>query len=126
MSNSSGIKELARRKRLLIAESELNRQALKLEFYHVQASLAGVTGLLQTGRSLWRGLAVAAPLASLMVARKNGTWRGLLKATLAGWQMFKRFQPLWAAFKKGRAAGERMQEGVKPPEPPEAESGQNG
>ena len=121
MSNSSGITELARRKRLLVAESELNRQALKVDCYDIEASLAGVMGWLQSGRSVWRALAVAAPLASLMFARKNGTWRGLLKATLAGWQMFKRFQPLWDAFKRGRQTGEQMQEGAKPPE---AESGQ--
>jgi hypothetical protein len=124
VSNSSGITELARRKRLLVAESELTRQALKVDCYDIQASLAGVMGLLQSGRSVWRALAVAAPLASLMFARKNGTWRGLLKATLAGWQMFKRFQPVWTAFKKGREAGERVQGSAKPPEPPEAESGQ--
>jgi hypothetical protein len=110
---------------LLVAESELNRQALKLEFYHVQESLAGVTSLVQSGRSVWRALAMAAPLASLMFARKNGTWKGLLKATLAGWQMLKRFQPFWAAFKKGRQAGEQIQGRAKTPEPPEGGSGQN-
>ena len=125
MFNASEMRELAGRKRLLVAESELNRQALKLEVYHVQASLAGVTGWLQSGRSVWRGLAVAAPLASLMFARKNGTWRGLLKATLAGWQMFKRFRPLWAAFKQGRKAGEQIEGRSKTPEPPEDEPGQN-
>ena len=117
MPDSSGINDLAGRKRLLVAESELNRQALKLEFYHVQASLAGVTGWLQTGRSVLRGMAVAAPLASLMFARKKGTWRGLLKAALAGWQTFRRFQPLWEAFKKGRQAGERVPQEAQPPGP---------
>lgn len=102
MFDPAGIDDLARRKRLLAAESDLNRQALRLEFCQVRTSLAGVTELMESGRSLWRVLLVAAPVAGLIVSRKHAKWKGLLNAALAGWQVFNRFQPLWTAFKQGR------------------------
>lgn len=102
MFDAAEIDELARRKRLLLAESELNRQALKVEWCEIQTSLAGVTGIVQTGSSVWRLLALATPLASLFVSRRSGKWSSLLKAALAGWQVFNRIQPLWAALKPRR------------------------
>lgn len=112
MFDAAEIEELARRKRLLLAESELNRQALKVEWCQIQTSLAGVTGMVQTGSSVWRLLALAAPLAGFFVSKKSGKWRGLLKAALAGWQVFNRIQPLWASLKQKKHAAEN-----EPPPP---------
>ncbi len=107
MFDAAEMNELAARKRLLAAESELNRQTLRLEFSRMRASVAGVTDLVQSGRSVWRVLAVAAPLAGLLGSRKNGRWRALARAVLAGWQVFKRIQPIWTAFRAGLQTGQK-------------------
>ena len=68
--------------------------------------------MVQTGSSVWRLLALAAPLAGFFVSKKSGKWRGLLKAALAGWQVFNRIQPLWASLKQKKHAAEN-----EPPPP---------
>ena len=103
------MKELEQRKRLLVAESDLNRQALQVELHHIRTSFTRVSGIVRSGRSLTRALLMAAPLATMLVSRRRGRQaqrNGLFKKMLAGYQMFRRFQPLWAAFKAGRKAGE--------------------
>jgi len=115
MFDAAEMNELAARKRLLTSESELNRQTLRLEFSRMRAYVAGVTDWVHSGRSVWRVLALAAPLAGLLGFRKNGKWRALARAALTGWQVFQRFQPIWTAFRAGLQAGQKRH----PPAPAE-------
>jgi hypothetical protein len=92
MFDSAALKELAARKRLLVLESELNRQAVEAELRHLRGSLTGMALAMKSGRILLRVLLLAAPVAGLVASRKQGRWGRLIRAALAGWRLWKQVE----------------------------------
>jgi hypothetical protein len=95
MLNTAELKALAAQKRLLVAESELNRYALKNEFARLRASTSQLQGVLQPGRS---ALLLLAPLAGFFLSSDRRPWKGLIKKIVVGWQLFGVVKRLWARF----------------------------
>jgi hypothetical protein len=92
MLNTAEIKALGAQKRLLVAESELNRHALKNELAQLRASASQLQGALP-GRS---ALFFLAPLAGFFLSSDRRPWKGLIKKIVAGWQLFGVAKRLWA------------------------------
>jgi hypothetical protein len=63
----SGLSELERRRKALLVESELNRQALRLEVLSVTTTVQRIRNGFLSGQSLWKWLA---PVAGFLIARK--------------------------------------------------------
>ena len=98
MFDSANGKRLAARKRLLVLESEMNRQALLLEFDQlrtsVDSSVGRVTSAVKSGQNYARLLLLAAPLAGLVFSRRKTGWGLLMKGATSAWNLFKRVQGL--------------------------------
>ena len=106
MSKTSAVKELDVRRRLLVAESEVNRPALQIHCSEIQTALSGVSRFIQRGRAISPLLIAGGVVAGVLVARKKPS-RGLLGKALAGWQLLQTVKPIWAAFAARRhSAGE--------------------
>jgi hypothetical protein len=99
---STKIKDLATRKRLLVAECESHRHAFGLELAQLQSSLDGLTQPVKSALSVSRLLVLVAPLAGFALGRRQRRSRGWFKMGLAGWQLFRRFKPLWRQFRGRR------------------------
>jgi hypothetical protein len=97
--NTTEIAELTARKRLLTAESELNRQALAMEMSRVRGSFAKSGEAFSVGKSAYPILMVAAPLAGFFMSRGGG-FRGLFDKVLRGWELFQMVKPLWERFRQ--------------------------
>ncbi len=93
------VKELERRKRFLLAKSEIYRQTLKLEIANVKFSTALLKRKLKARRAPFLLLGSALPLAGLFFARKKRPEpkpsAGLLGKLLFGIKLFGKFKPLW-------------------------------
>jgi len=87
--------ELQQRKKLLVAEAEVYREMLKLEFQtfrlygiHTKRRISSIktyTPLLLTGVPLLR---------ALFSRRRRSTWKQLSTMFYLGWQAYNRFGPL--------------------------------
>jgi hypothetical protein len=99
------VNDLDDRKRVLLAQSELNRQTLKLEL----ANIKFAAGLLKRRYSLYRAavlsLGAAAPLAGFLLSRRwsgrEGEGRGLLSKLRSGLSFVGALSPF---LKKMRSA----------------------
>lgn len=67
MDTDSGLTELERRREALLVESELNRQALRLEVLQVSMALERVRHGFVSGQTVWKW---AAPVVGFFIARK--------------------------------------------------------
>lgn len=112
MFNPAEIEELASRKRLLAAESDLNRQALRLELERWQASLTKLEKVVRFGRSAYPVVLAASPLAGYFFTSKAGPVRSILKSAVWGWQLVRRLKPFWDKWRESKSSGQN---------PPEAE-----
>jgi len=111
MFEPAEVEELAARKRLLVAESDLNREALKLEFSRVRASTAKVEQIFRFGKSTYPIVLATAPIAGYFLAGKAGAATRILKSAVWGWQVVQRLKPLWDKWRQSKSAE------PKPPEP---------
>ena len=112
MFDSAEIKQLAARKTLLAAESDLNRQALRIEMERVRASVAKVEKVVHFGRSAYPVMLAASPLAGYFFATKAGPAKSILKSAVWGWQLVRQLKPFWDKWRESRSSGQN---------PPEAE-----
>jgi hypothetical protein len=89
--------DLEARRAALLLESELNRQALRLEAARVQVSLQRLRAGVFSGPNLWKWVA---PVAGFVLARKFGS-----SGTAAtGTALFSMGRALWNAWKDRRRA----------------------
>ena len=104
MRNAEELSELAARKKLLVMESELNRQALQHETAQIQETLARwKNNTLGAGRTAYPWLLAAAPVAGWFVTKKAGRVTGFISKALIGWRLIRRVMPLMSALSsKGR------------------------
>ncbi len=106
MFNTTEIEELADRKRLLVAESELHRQTLVTEYARLQNSIVGMQAVVESGNSVYRiASSIASLVGGLFLERKKENGSGWLKTALFGWQMAARLKPFWTAFRRGQRTG---------------------
>jgi hypothetical protein len=92
------MRELAARKRLLVAESEMNRRTLQVHCAEVEAAITGVGRFVQKGRTFLPILGVVGLVAGMFVARKKNPAKGFVAKALAGWQLLQTLKPVWAGF----------------------------
>ena len=102
MFNPAEVEELAARKRLLAAESDLNRQALMLEFSHLRASAAKVEKVFRFGTSAYPIVLATAPLAGYFFASKAGPVSKIFKSAVWGWQVVQKLRPLWDKWRQSK------------------------
>ena len=69
MDTAPGLNELEQRRAALLLESELNRQALRLEVLRVQLTIDRLREGVAAGHNLWKWVA---PVAGFVLARKFG------------------------------------------------------
>jgi hypothetical protein len=105
------LRELAARKRLLVAESELNRHLLAIELARIRPFAARIEAISRFGRSVPLILAAALAVAGGFFLAKPNSLRGLISKALIAWQFFNRLKPIWKRWQSRRG---------KPP--PEARS----
>lgn len=110
-------KELAARKRLLVGQSEIYRETLKLETRNL-----GLYGLTLRQRWAWfraanPAIAVIIPFVQSLIARRRRKRMGWFGKALWGWQIYHRFSPIlsqfalrWAAYRQTRADGHNAPE----------------
>ena len=91
MPGSKTLKELAARKRLLVLESEMTRQALRLEMLEFRSSLDRLGEAVHAGRRVLNILLVALPIATLVASRKRAGLRLLLRGGVSAWNFFQRW-----------------------------------
>ena len=111
MFNPAEVEELAARKRLLAAESDLNRQALMSELSQLRASAEKVERVFRIGKSAYPLVFATAPLAGYFLASKTGPVTKILKSAVWGWQVVQRLKPFWDKWRQSKSE----------PEPPEPE-----
>ena len=101
MFNTASIKKLQLEKEILIAESEVNRRALQLEFSMIQASILRAKEKVQIGRSIYPALmAVGSLLGFLFLKKKKfGSAPSLLAKVVGGWKIFQRLKPFWSSWR---------------------------
>jgi hypothetical protein len=104
MFNPAEVEELAARKRLLAAESDLNRQALKFEFSRLRASTAKVEKVFRLGKSAYPLVFATAPLAGYLMASKAGAATKILKSAVWGWQVVSKLKPFWDKWRRSKPA----------------------
>src|SRR5215470_625452 len=112
MFNAAEIGELAARKRLLAAESDLNRQALMSELSRMRASAEKIERVFRFGKSAYPVVLATAPLAGYFLASKTGPVTKILKSAVWGWQLVQRLKPFWDKWRQPKPAE---------PDPPEPE-----
>lgn len=109
------MKDIEDRKRALLAESEVYRQTLKLEFYNLRLFIkqSKVNAKSFVSPNSWWLMGALAPfLARRPVFSK---WR-LVGAVVAGWKLYNRFGPLitrlWSSFGRTRRARRHTEEEI--------------
>lgn len=96
MDTISGLSDLERRREALLVESELNRQALRLEVLSVSSAIERIRHGFVSGQSLWKWLA---PIAGFFIARK------LSKSSANGFKtssVLSMGRALWTAWRDRR------------------------
>jgi hypothetical protein len=86
MFNPAEIKEFAAQKQLLVAESELNRHAVRNEFARLQSAASDLSGILRPGRS---SMMLLAPLAGFVMSSGGARWKGWARKLVVCWQLFR-------------------------------------
>ncbi len=113
------VKELDDRKKLLLAQSEMYRETLRLEVANVKFSVALLRRRLDFVKSAVGVVGVAAPVLGLVLGLRGfrkkdvvmpAAKRGMFSKLVAGWQMFRRFRPLVQEFLEGRRAAREARE----------------
>jgi hypothetical protein len=99
MSERQGLENLSRRKQALVAESELNRLVLRVEYENLRAATADISGAVATARRFGPWLAPAALVGGLLAANFLRQRSGPLGAltTLLRWAPTA--LSLWRQFK---------------------------
>lgn len=104
-------KELGARKQLLVAESEIYRETLKVETRNL-----GLYTLTLRQRWAWfkaanPAVAVVVPLVQTLITRRRAKRRGWLGKALWGWHLYQRFFPIlsqlaarWLAYRHSQSA----------------------
>jgi hypothetical protein len=98
MLNTAEKNELMAQKQLLVAESEINRQALRLQFSRVQSSFSGITRVMESGRAMSPLLMLAGTLAGFAFKKTN--WKAILSKALFGWKAVQFVRSLWGRGRK--------------------------
>jgi hypothetical protein len=111
MFNPAEVEELAARKRLLAAESDLNREALKMELSRLRASAARVEQVFRFGKTTYPLVLATAPLAGYFFASKAGPAAKILKSAVWGWQVVRKLKPFWDKWRQSKNSDST------PPEP---------
>jgi hypothetical protein len=111
MFNAAEIENLAARKRLLAAESDLNRQALLAEASRLRASAGKMQRVFRFGKTAYPVMLATAPLAGYFLASKTGPVMKIVKSAVWGWQMLQRVKPFWDKWRHSKGAES------DPPEP---------
>ena len=113
MFNPAEVEELAARKQLLAAESDLNREALKLELSRLRASAARVEQVFRFGKSTYPLVLATAPIAGYLFSSKAGTATRIFKSAVWGWQIVRKLKPFWDKWRQSKSPSDM---------PPEAEA----
>jgi hypothetical protein len=109
--------DLQARKRELLAQDAVYRNALRVELARLQAATAWVPRAVTYARMISPILALAAPIAGWFFGArktKRGWWgrskevappkkRNLFGKMLAGYQFARQVKPVWDGFRKSRA-----------------------
>jgi hypothetical protein len=104
MFNAAEIEELAARKRLLAAESDLNRRALLTEVSRLRASAEKMQRVFRLGKTAYPVMLATAPLAGYFLASKTGPIMKIVKSAVWGWQMLQRVKPFWDKWRHTKRA----------------------
>src|SRR5260370_18237134 len=102
MFTPAEVEELAARKRLLAAESDLNRQALMGELSRLRASAEKIERVFRFGKSAYPVVLATAPLAGYFLASKTGPVTKILKSAVWGCQVGQPLKPFWAKWRKSK------------------------
>ncbi len=124
MARVRGLRQLAARKRELVAEAEMYRQQLQLDLKDFRLYGAGLRRTFFVLR-LANPVLLAVSLAGAVAGARGGRTRKkrrskvrrLLAAALMGWRMYRRFGPLVQTMLAHRAAARQA-----PPEPAEEQT----
>jgi hypothetical protein len=95
MFNSAQIEELAERKRLLAAESEINRAALLAEVSQFRSHFGKAESVVRSGWAASPILMAVAPIAGFFLSSKIGKAGSLLSKAFAAWRIFRSLKPLF-------------------------------
>jgi hypothetical protein len=116
------MKDLEARKKLLVAESEVYRQTLRLDLQNLRLYGIRMQRRFATYAALRPLLMAAVPLAVSLFSRRDKERErrpaSLLSRVMGGWRMFKSIQPLVASllvqFAAGRAAAAAQRQATTP------------
>jgi hypothetical protein len=103
--------DLQARKRMLLAESEMYRQALSRDVSHLTAATAWISTTLHYARLVAPALAIAVPIAGFFFgSRKKRTHahaapstKNLLGKVIAGYRFARQVKPIFDGFRRVRA-----------------------
>jgi hypothetical protein len=112
------VKALEERKRLVLTQSEMYRQTMRLEIANVKYSVALLKRKLKFLKSGVAALGVLVPLAGLLFARRKAAkgrqppkeQGGIFAKLLSGVRLFRMLQPILQGFAAGRRASKQSQE----------------
>jgi hypothetical protein len=90
MDGIFGVKDLAARKRALVAESEAYRQTLRYELRDLRLYGVRMRRKFSVVAVVSPLLSVGAPLAGSLFGKRQSKWLRMAKAALAGWQLYRR------------------------------------
>jgi hypothetical protein len=99
-----GLNDLRARREALLLESELNRQALRLEVIRIELTIDRLRRGIFSGQNVWKWVA---PVAGFVIARKFGSSASGAKTSA----FFAIGQTLWNAWKERRRAAPRPDPG---------------
>ncbi len=118
MFETARVKELAARKRLLVAESEVNRRLLAVELSRLQPAVEQAEQAFSYGRVVSPLVLTVAAVAGGFLLTKGKSLKGLTAKALVGWQLFKRLKPLWDRWRAGAAEAPPSQSDGEPARTP--------
>jgi hypothetical protein len=103
--------DLQARKRMLLAESEMYRQALSRDVAHLTSATAWISSTLHYARLVAPALAMAIPIASFFFgSRKKRAQahaappkKNLLGKVIAGYRIARQVKPILEGFRRARA-----------------------
>ena|SRR5690348_3502650 len=108
------VKELEERKRLLLTQSEMYRQTMRLEVANVKYSVALLKRKFNFLKSSYRTLGAFAPLLGLFFGRKKAEKKAeggsFFSKLLAGLRMFSQLRPILQGFAAGKRAARESRE----------------
>jgi hypothetical protein len=109
MDGIFGLKDLAARKRALVAESDAYRQTLRFELRNLRLYGAQVRRKFSILALVNPLLSMGAPLAGSLFGKRQPKWLRMAKAAFAGWHLFRRFAPSGHRGRPSAASGKRNQ-----------------